>query len=161
MKVLVLTLTNIEFWDVEHFSSLYHILSFNIVFKRICSPSGRYKFRAQEPVRKAKLLEVWNKSISIKNMRQFQVFGLRITSCCLFRDMNCSLWNHQFYLIISFCYLKGICGVLMLVWGFYLAFLGCFFCSCSFKQIFSQTSNSCWSQRSWLKEDNSVSAVTA
>lgn len=58
MKVLVLTLTNIEFWDVEHFSSLYHILSFHVVFKRVCSPSGRYKFRAQEPVRKAKLLKV-------------------------------------------------------------------------------------------------------
>lgn len=58
MKALLLTLTNIEFWDVEHFSSLYHILSFYIVFKRICSPSGRYKFRAQESVRKAKLLEI-------------------------------------------------------------------------------------------------------
>lgn len=56
MKVLALLLTNIELWDVEYFSSLYHILPFYIEFKRICSPSGRYKFRAQEPVRKSKLL---------------------------------------------------------------------------------------------------------
>lgn len=153
----MLTLTNIEFWDVENFSSLYHILSFYIVFKRIFSPSGRYKFRAQEPVRKAKFLEVWNKNICIKNMRQFQVFGLRIISCCLFRDMNCSLWSHQFYLIIGFCYLKGIfvgfwCWFWVSMW---------LFCCCSFKQIFSQTRNTCWSQRSWLKEASSISAVTA
>jgi len=56
LKALVLLLTNIELRDVEDFPSLYHILSFYIEFQRICSPSGRYKFRAQEPVRKPKLL---------------------------------------------------------------------------------------------------------
>lgn len=58
VEVIALLLTNIELWDVEDFPSLYHILSFYIKFMRICSPSGRYKFRAQEPVRKSKLLKV-------------------------------------------------------------------------------------------------------
>lgn len=55
MTVLELLLTNVELGDIENFSSLYHILSFHVEFQRICSSSGRYKFRAQEPVRKSKL----------------------------------------------------------------------------------------------------------
>lgn len=154
MTVLVLLLTNIEFRDVEDFSSLYHILSFHIVFKRICSPSGRYKFRAQEPVRKAKLKKVQKKSICIKNTREFHVFGLKInswltTTSCLFRDMNCSPWNNQFCFIIGFFYPRRIfVGFWCWFGGLFVDFSLCLFvlfCCCSFKQIFSQTSNT-WSQ---------------